>query len=356
MKKVIGIILTFVLSVAAVSYAFAEGLVLSGNSEDVAVNDVVEFEFVTSDWAKDEVMAANEKKLIPEHLMTANLTKDITRAEFAAIAVNLYENLIGEEVYVDLDSMPFDDIDKSLYHDEIIIAYSLAITNGTAENTFSPDALITREQMAAMILRTLFAAEIDVNTEGELILFSDNDEISAYAQIAVFIMAKDGIINGVGDNKFAPKATATREQAILIAYRNTVMLKKETVGNTLRAVFTEAAENGNIYEIAESLVSSPAVSAMPLTVTEVEEGYLAGFDNTEITGFSEGVMFAPMIGTIPFVGYVFTLEDGSDTDAFIEKLETSANLRWNICVRAEEMVTGKSGNKVFFVMCNKSLE
>jgi len=93
-----------------------------------------------------------------------------------------------------------------------------------------------------------------------------------------------------------------------------------------------------------------------LTVTEIEEGYLAGFDNAEITGFSEGVMFAPMIGTIPFVGYVFTLESEADIDAFIKKLEESANLRWNICTKAEEMVTGKSGNKVFFVMCNSSIE
>ena len=42
----------------------------------------------------------------------------------------------------------------------------------------------------------------------------------------------------------------------------------------------------------------------------VEPGLLTGFGNTEITGFKEGVMFAPMIGTIPFVGYVFVLEDG----------------------------------------------
>ena len=54
-----------------------------------------------------------------------------------------------------------------------------------------------------------------------------------------------------------------------------------------------------------------------------------------------------MIGSIPFVGYVFVLEDGTDKTEFISNLKENANLRWNICVEAEEMVTGVAGNKVF---------
>lgn len=84
---------------------------------------------------------------------------------------------------------------------------------------------------------------------------------------------------------------------------------------------------------------------------EIEPGYLTGFDNTEITGFKEGAVFMPMIGTIPFVGYVFTLENAADAPAFISKLKSAANLRWNICTSADEMVAGSAGNKVFFVMC-----
>jgi len=35
----------------------------------------------------------------------------------------------------------------------------------------------------------------------------------------VKFMAKNGFINGVGDNRFAPKATSTREQAVIVAVR-----------------------------------------------------------------------------------------------------------------------------------------
>ena len=101
--------------------------------------------------------------------------------------------------------------------------------------------------------------------------------------------------------------------------------------------------------MAETLVSN-SVIAFSGGAVAVEPGYLTGFDDTEIKGFKEGAMFAPMIGTPPFVGYVFTLEDGADVSAFISTLKSAANLRWNICTSADEMVTGSVGNKVFFVM------
>lgn len=130
----------------------------------------------------------------------------------------------------------------------------------------------------------------------------------------------------------------------------------KTLGTTLLADFKEKAATGmDAQSIADALLTNPAIKfgggAMP-----VEEGYLSGFDNAEIKGFKSGVMFAPMIGSIPFVGYIFELSSANDVPAFIANLENNANKRWNICVEADEMVTGSSGNKVFFVMCPASLE
>ena len=129
-----------------------------------------------------------------------------------------------------------------------------------------------------------------------------------------------------------------------------------TLGKTLLADFkTKVASGMSAQEIADGLLANPAIKfgggAMP-----VEEGLLSGFDNAEIKGFKTGVMFAPMIGSIPFVGYVFELENAADAPSFIANLEKNANRRWNICVEADEMVTGSAGNKVFFVMCPTTLE
>lgn len=138
--------------------------------------------------------------------------------------------------------------------------------------------------------------------------------------------------------------------------RTVIIKSKTTLGNKLLASFeATATDSADALSIAETLIKNEAINfaggAMP-----VEEGYLVGFDNTEIKGFKDGAMFAPMIGTIPFVGYVFSLKDGADIVSFTEILKNSANLRWNICTSAEEMVVASKGNKVFFIMCPEGLE
>ena len=127
-----------------------------------------------------------------------------------------------------------------------------------------------------------------------------------------------------------------------------------TVGSNLLAEFM-VDPTGTPEEIANRIIASPILTFGPM-VTPVEPGYLTGFDNTEITGFESAVTFAPMIGTIPFVGYIFTLADGADVEAFKTTLINSANLRWNICTAADEMVVESQGNTVFFLMCPTTFE
>lgn len=80
---------------------------------------------------------------------------------------------------------------------------------------------------------------------------------------------------------------------------------------------------------------------------EVSEGYLNGFDE-EITGFQKGIMFSPVIGTIPFVGYVFETDNA---DALLSLLKEKANPAWNICTEADETVSTSREQLVFFLMC-----
>lgn len=127
-----------------------------------------------------------------------------------------------------------------------------------------------------------------------------------------------------------------------------------TVGETLLADF-KADSTGTAQEIADRLIQNEIIQFMG-GATPIEEGLLSGFDNAEIKGFKEGAMFAPMMSSIAFVGYVFELADDTDVEAFKTTLKDSANLRWNICVEAEELIVENEGNKVFFLMCPKSFE
>lgn len=107
-------------------------------------------------------------------------------------------------------------------------------------------------------------------------------------------------------------------------------------------------------EIADAILENSILEFQGATLP-VEQGLLTGFGNAEISGFSDGVMFSPMIGSIPFVGYVFTVEEGQDMDAFIQNLKNNADLRWNVCTEADVMVVEKEGNTVFFLMCPDNL-
>ena len=139
---------------------------------------------------------------------------------------------------------------------------------------------------------------------------------------------------------------------------NNAAANGETLGTILAADFVTqvtANENATALEIADAVLTNEKIAFAGATM-EVEPGLLNGFGNAEITGFSEGAMFGPMIGTIPFIGYIFTLEDGTDVETFMNDLKTNGDLRWNICTEADEMVVESAGNKVFFVMCPSSMQ
>lgn len=154
------------------------------------------------------------------------------------------------------------------------------------------------------------------------------------------------------------EAPETEEKVDNVETDETPAADSTSVAQTLVSEFkTLAADNSKTtQEIADALASAEVLSPIGTATMPIEDVYLSGFDNYEVNGFAECVMFAPMIGTIPFVGYVFTVGDGVDAAAFASDLEDNANLRWNICVAADEVATAVEGNKVMFVMAPMSFE
>ncbi|MCD7905166.1 MAG: S-layer homology domain-containing protein [Clostridiales bacterium] len=199
---------------------------------------VTSFNSPVSQWSSAEMEEAYTANLIPENLVSEDLTKRVSRSEFASIAAKLYEALSGESAAV--VSTPFTDISSDKNAAEIAKAYGLDITAGTSPTTFEPNTEINREQLAAMLCRTIkkYKFEDWTNaTDSEYYLdsegvkkFADDDDISDYAKSSVYYMTKMGIISGIDDTHFAPKnttdeqeangyATATREQAIALSLR-----------------------------------------------------------------------------------------------------------------------------------------
>ena len=138
--------------------------------------------------------------------------KAMTRAE---LVTTLYR-VAGSPDVEDLEN-PFEDVaDDTWYTDAVIWAANNGVVNGTSETTFTPNALITREQLAAILYRYSGAEAVE---EDYLKDFSDADAISAYAVEAMNWAVAKGLITGMGDGTLAPRGTATRAQVATILMR-----------------------------------------------------------------------------------------------------------------------------------------
>lgn len=168
-----------------------------------------------SDWALSELDMALKKRLIPALLKEKDFTQNITREEFAAVAVKLYEKISNKKAMLP-ESNPFVDTNN----EAVLKAYALGITTGTSATTFEPDFQITREQMATMMARVLNKFEINTNVNlYDAEKFGDHDLMSDWSMNAIYYMSQNGIIKGVERNHFDPTGKATREQALLISGR-----------------------------------------------------------------------------------------------------------------------------------------
>ncbi|MCL1835833.1 MAG: S-layer homology domain-containing protein, partial [Oscillospiraceae bacterium] len=159
-------------------------------------------------WAREKVNAALGAGLVPPGLQY-NYTLAATRAEFAALAVRLYENLKGEITEDMYSSFTFTDTTDI----NVRKAAAIEVVKGVSEDRFAPNEPLTREQAATMLSRLADALGKPLETQPAT--FSDSALLSSWAIEAVGQMQATGIMEGVGDNTFAPKRDYTREQSIM---------------------------------------------------------------------------------------------------------------------------------------------
>lgn len=176
-----------------------------------------------------------------------------------------------------------------------------------------------------------------------------------YALLAaamVWTMAACGRNNGKDDETQSPSMVETESGGETeVSQASEAAVPGESPAQALLAKFQELMESGetaSAEEMANKLVSQEWIPFGGMALA-VEPGYLAGFTE-EIDGFAEGATFGPVISSIPFVGYIFQLEEGADVGTFVQNLKDTADLRWNICTEADEILCEAIDNTVLFVM------
>jgi hypothetical protein len=136
-----------------------------------------------------------------------------------AMLVTVLHRLAGTDTAARGNSA-FDDVqDGTWYTDAVIWASENGIASGVGDNRFAPDANITRQDLAVLLARYANTADIALPTTRAAPAFSDGADIAGYAQDAVALLYRAGIINGKDGNVFDPRGNATRAEAAAMLYR-----------------------------------------------------------------------------------------------------------------------------------------
>lgn len=167
----------------------------------------------TVEWAYEAIMVLADNGIVNGKTDNEFYPNDkVTREEFAKLLVCMAK--LENSAY---SSDHFTDVDADAWYSKYVnIAYENGICNGIGDGNFGVGNEITRQDMAVMVHNLLKSGNEAINplhTE-----FADDEDISDYAKPAVSSLSAMGIINGIGDNMFAPKDNATRAQAAVIIY------------------------------------------------------------------------------------------------------------------------------------------
>jgi len=170
-----------------------------------------------STWAIEQVAEAIQEQLVP-NILQREYVRPITRAEFATLAVYLYERVKDREI---TERMDFNDTTNV----NVRKMGALGVVTGVGDGHFDPHGRLTREQAAVMLARL---AEVMGNplTESD-VAFADNAKISYWAADAVGQVQNAGIMSGTGNNMFSPRGEYTREQSIVTILRLFEMVKTD---------------------------------------------------------------------------------------------------------------------------------
>ncbi|ANE48908.1 hypothetical protein SY83_13080 [Paenibacillus swuensis] len=168
-------------------------------------------------WSKEEVELL-ASKLVVEGVAADTFApnRNITRAEFAALAVRSL-GLTASTYSVTNNTYKFSDVaEGKWYTADVAAAAAAGIVVGNDKGKFLPDALITRQELAAMVVRAMAYAGKESNlTTAEqataLASFKDASKLT-WAKEEVAAAVKAGVVLGYA-GKVSPTANATRAEA-----------------------------------------------------------------------------------------------------------------------------------------------
>lgn len=173
------------------------------------------FDDLDGHWALESVRFAYQNNLMngvsatkfePDMLMTrAMLVTVLYRMENSPAVAD-------DSAFCDLET-------DSWYEDAVIWAYDCGIINGYSETTFAPFESITREQMAAILMRYSNYKGYKTAKLAKLEPIEDANEISEWAKTAMQWTYAEGLITGKTSSLLNPQGFASRGEVATMLMR-----------------------------------------------------------------------------------------------------------------------------------------
>ena len=171
---------------------------------------------VPSPWAVEEVNQAIIYGLVPEKLQS-NYKQPITRAEFCALAVALYETVTGWAIIRRVRLTDSSDINAEKMA-------AVGVVSGVSPGRFAPDTQLTREQAATMLAKL-------TNAVGKP------------------LPKPAAALSGAGTDAFSPNRPFTREQSIVAILRVFYIVKDASSFDASKRIpFEHLTEYYNLTE------------------------------------------------------------------------------------------------------------
>lgn len=205
-----------------------------------------EFTDTAGHWAAKEIGVLAARNVISGYLDGSfKPEKPLTRAELAA----LLTRFLGLKAIAPGNA--FSDVPPDAWYAGAVATVREEGLMFGAGGKFRPNATLTREELAAVAVRVAGISTRDLTPT-----FADAQMIAPWARQVVATAAAAGLMSGVGENRFAPKALVTRAQVAAILYRlaeqlglytETVTVTGKLVWSTVEKPHWELEADGEIY-------------------------------------------------------------------------------------------------------------
>lgn len=167
-------------------------------------------------WYHDGVHRALDEGIM---VGTSAVTFSPDAATTRAMAVTMLWRLEGEPEPAVAETAFLDVAAGEWYEKAVLWAEQTGITVGTGADTFSPDGVLTREQLATFLFRFEEYAGNDVSGSDDLGGFSDADDVSDYARRTIGWAVASGVVVGTPDATLDPQRCASRAEFAVMLMR-----------------------------------------------------------------------------------------------------------------------------------------